>query len=79
MIGVLTFLAGIVLGLFIAWVKDYHKQEIEIQYFDQEEFHENCTIHILTNSKNGNISLGWWPGTKENMPIIHTKSDEGNE
>lgn len=32
----------------------------EINVFDGEEIHENCTVQILTNSMTGKISIGWW-------------------
>lgn len=31
-----------------------------ISFFDQEEIIENCTVQILTNSKTGEVSVGWW-------------------
>lgn len=36
------------------------QKEIEIFVYDQEEMHENCTVQILTNSKTGQLSIGWW-------------------
>lgn len=39
-------------------------REIEVymadDVFDQEEIVENCTVQILTNSKTGATSVGWW-------------------
>lgn len=29
-------------------------------FYDQEEVHRNCTVQILTNSKTGAVSIGWW-------------------
>lgn len=31
-----------------------------IAFFDGEEIIENCTVQILTNSKTGEVSVGWW-------------------
>ena len=31
-----------------------------VSFFDQEEIIENCTVQILTNSKTGEVSVGWW-------------------
>lgn len=31
-----------------------------LEFYDQEEIHRNCTVQILTNTKTGDISLGWW-------------------
>lgn len=32
----------------------------EINLFDEEEFHFDCTVHILRNSVTGHVSVGWW-------------------
>ena len=32
----------------------------EINIFDEEEIHENCTVQILRNSVTGAVSIGWW-------------------
>lgn len=29
-------------------------------WYDREEIIENCTVQILTNSKTGEVSIGWW-------------------
>lgn len=34
--------------------------QMETNLFDQEEIHHNCTVQILTNSKTGETSIGWW-------------------
>ena len=34
--------------------------QVETNIFDQEEIHHNCTVQILTNSKTGETSIGWW-------------------
>lgn len=31
-----------------------------VSFFDQEEIVENCTVQILTNTKTGEVSVGWW-------------------
>lgn len=35
-------------------------KEEEIPYYDKEETVENCTVQILSNSKTGDVSIGWW-------------------
>ncbi len=35
-------------------------QELEINVYDEEEIHENCTVQILRNSITGKTSIGWW-------------------
>ena len=35
-------------------------QESQIEYFDIEEIHSDCTVQILKNSETGAISVGWW-------------------
>lgn len=39
---------------------DAKKIELAIGFYDQEEIYENCTVQILTNSKTGETSIGWW-------------------
>ena len=36
-----------------------------VSFFDQEEIIENCTVQILTNSKTGEVSVGWWRNEPE--------------
>ena len=33
--------------------------EIELNIFDEEEVHENCTVVIWRNSETGEQSIGW--------------------
>lgn len=28
--------------------------------FDKEEIYHNCTVQVLTNTKTGEVSVGWW-------------------
>ena len=37
-----------------------HIQRIEASFYDKEEIHENCTVQVLTNTKTGDVSVGWW-------------------
>lgn len=41
---------------------------VETNIFDQEEIVYPCTVQILTNSVTGEISVGWWRGTPEDIP-----------
>ena len=34
-------------------------------FYDQEELHRNCTVQILSNSKTGEMSIGWWNNNPE--------------
>lgn len=36
------------------------KTKVKINIFDEEEIIENCTVQILSNSKTGDTSVGWW-------------------
>ena len=38
--------------------------------FDVEEIHENCTVQILRTSRTGEVSIGWREGTIEDEPLI---------
>ena len=33
----------------------------EINLFDKEEIHHNCTVQVWTNTATGQTSIGWWP------------------
>ena len=33
----------------------------EINLFDKEEIHHNCTVQVWTNTETGQTSIGWWP------------------
>ena len=30
------------------------------EYYDKEETHNNCTVQVLTNTRTGKTSVGWW-------------------
>ena len=36
-----------------------------IEFFNQEEIYENCTVQVLTNTYTGRTSVGWWQNNKE--------------
>lgn len=38
----------------------YWETPTETNIYDEEEIHENCTVHILRNSVTGETSIGWW-------------------
>lgn len=29
-------------------------------FYDQVESYDNCTVQVLTNTKTGDVSVGWW-------------------
>lgn len=33
---------------------------VETSFYDKEEIHENCKVQVLTNTKTGEVSVGWW-------------------
>lgn len=35
-------------------------ERIEVSVYDKEEIFENCTVQVLTNTKTGEVSVGWW-------------------
>lgn len=35
-------------------------KDLEINLYDEEEIHRNCTVQILKNSVTGVTSIGWW-------------------
>jgi hypothetical protein len=40
------------------------QREVEVNIYDREEIHENCTVQVLTNSVTGEVSVGWWEELK---------------
>ena len=32
----------------------------ELNMFDDEEIHKNCTVQVWKNSQTGETSVGWW-------------------
>ena len=34
--------------------------ESAIAFYDQCEVYHNCTVQVLTNTKTGDVSVGWW-------------------
>lgn len=34
--------------------------KVEVNIYDREEIHENCTVQVLTNTVTGDVSIGWW-------------------
>lgn len=40
-------------------------QKIEMNLYDEEEIHPNCTVQILRNSVTGEESIGWWDNDEE--------------
>ena len=36
------------------------KADLEINLYDEEETHTNCTVQISRNSITGETSIGWW-------------------
>lgn len=41
--------------------------EFHADIYDKEEIHENCTVQVLTNSVTGDVSIGWWQDTAEEI------------
>lgn len=33
----------------------------EVNLYDKEEIHHNCTVQVWTNTATGQTSIGWWP------------------
>lgn len=41
------------------------ESQITTNIYDTEEIHHNCTVHILSNSVTGDVSVGWWKEKEE--------------
>ena len=57
------------LDIVIAKIKTMQEGSVvdEINVFDKCEVHENCTVQILSNSTTGEVSIGWWQETQEEI------------
>lgn len=48
-----------------------------VKEYDKSEIHENCTVHILENTKTGEVSVGWWENACEKCGEV--KGNEKND
>ena len=48
-----------------------------VKEYDKSEIHENCTVHILENTKTGEVSVGWWENACEKCG--EAKGNEKND
>lgn len=46
----------------------------QVLVYDKVETYDNCTVQILTDSKTGNVSVGWWKN--EEQPVEIGGSDD---
>lgn len=44
-------------------------EKIELNIFDEEEIHTNCTIVIWRNSVTGEESVGWYENSEDENDI----------
>lgn len=50
----------------IDFLTEQEKQDItekavkDGKYYDKVEVYENCTVEVLTNTKTGEVSVGWY-------------------
>lgn len=35
-------------------------RRVETNVYDKEEVYEDCTVQVLTNTRTGDVSVGWW-------------------
>ena len=49
-------------------VCQHFKRETKLNMYDQCEVIEGCTVEILTNTRTGETSVGWWRGGVEDRP-----------
>lgn len=45
----------------------------EVNLYDKEEIHHNCTVQVWMNTETGQTSIGWWP---EGEPPVGMKEEE---
>lgn len=66
MIGFITgLLVGGAVGFVIAAFAQAASEEddmmvSELNMYDAEEIHHNCTVQVWKNSQTGETSVGWW-------------------
>ena len=39
----------------------------EINLYNKRDVYENCTVEVLTNTDTGDVSVGWWQGTADEI------------
>lgn len=39
--------------------------QVEPFYYDKVETYPNCTVQVLTNTRTGDVSVGWWENKEE--------------
>ena len=82
-----TFIVGLLVGGAVGYITAALMQTAsaeddktlldEINMFDDEEIHENCTVQVLTNSVTGETSVGWWRNDKP--PVNRRENHELDE
>ena len=65
-----TFIVGLLVGGAVGYItaalmntasaEDGKTLLDEINMFDDEEIHENCTVQVWKNTATGETSVGWW-------------------
>lgn len=65
-----TFIVGLLVGGAMGYVTAALMQTAsaeddkclldELNMFDDEEIHENCTVQVWKNTATGETSIGWW-------------------
>lgn len=65
-----TFIVGLLVGGAVGYITAALMQTAsaeddkclldEINMFDDEEIHENCTVQVWRNTATGETSVGWW-------------------
>lgn len=65
-----TFIVGLLVGGAVGYItaalmttasaEDDKTLLDEINMFDDEEIHENCTVQVWKNTATGETSIGWW-------------------
>ena len=45
-------------------------EKIELNIFDEEEIHTNCTVVIWRNSVTGEESVGWYENSEDENDVV---------
>ena len=66
---ILIFLSGVCMGIAGALMAAMIRAN-RIKVYDNVEIIENCTVEILSDSKTGECSVGWWRVTAADEPKV---------
>ena len=52
------------------------EEHIQMNLFDEEILHPNCTVQELRNAETGEVSFGWWENENPPKGVAKTRYDQ---